>query len=217
MARRRNHRRLPERESGVPQQDRLAVMLGGRGRVLRFIGLFSVLLAGYFVLSASIRFQSADGVAARPVLARVLAVKDAVQESVIQPYQRSLAAGTGAVVRACGFDAVVEGRDVRRADGGFSVTITNGCDSVELTLLVVVAMLCFPVAWRWRLAGAVSAIGLIALLNFVRIVSLWIIGVCWNGAFDFAHFSVWPFVLVCGAIAVFASWLRFAVPQPRAS
>lgn len=190
---------------------------GGRRHALRFVVLFGLALAVYFLVTSTVRFQNPGGASQRPVVARLIAFNDFVQTNFVLPYHQFLARATAATVRALGYEVRSNGRDLRSPTGDFAVTITSGCDAIELTLLLCLAILLFPLPWKRRLTGALAAVLVIAVINFVRIVSLWIVGVNWHPAFDVVHFSVWPFALICAAMATFMLWLRMAAPEAETS
>jgi exosortase/archaeosortase family protein len=62
----------------------------------------------------------------------------------------------------------------------------------------------------------------IASLNIVRVVTLWVIGRHWRAAFDTAHFTIWPFLIILFTAGAFLLWLRLvakgrhAAPGPAA-
>lgn len=182
----------------------------GRRAGIRFAILFLAVLGLYFLLTSTLRFQNQGDATGRPVAARLIAASDFAQTKLILPYHEFLASATAATVRLFGYEVTANGRDLRTPSGDFAVTVTSGCDAAELTLLLCLAMLLFPFPWSRRLLGAAAAALLVAVVNFLRIVSLWIVGVSWPGAFDLVHFSIWPFALVCVAMAVFVVWLRVA-------
>ncbi|MEI6467786.1 MAG: hypothetical protein WCQ89_23905, partial [Verrucomicrobiota bacterium] len=92
----------------------------------------------------------------------------------------------------------------------------GGCDAIELTLLFAAAVAAVPASLTRKMAGLFAGVIAIAVLNLVRVVSLWVIGTQWRGAFDLAHFTLWPFVLLCVTMLLFARWLEFAAPPPAA-
>lgn len=192
-------------------------MPGGRRAGLRFMVLFGCVLGFYFLLTSTVRFQNPVDASQRPVVSRLIAVNEFVRTHLVVPYHQFLAGATAATVKILGYEVRVSGRDLRTPSGSFGVTVTSGCDAAELTLLLCVAMLLFPLPWLRRVFGAAAAVLLIAIINLFRIVSLWIVGVNWSGAFDLVHFSLWPFALICAAMAAFILWLRVAMPEAKGS
>lgn len=219
-ARRRSAPPEGRRRKGRPDPAELAPpwsVIGGYRRAFGFLVLFAGSIAAYFVLSTTIHFRAPEGAGQRPVVARVLEAGGFVQREVVFPYQELLAGCSTRALHLLGFDVVGSGRDLRSPEGDFAVTVTNGCDAIEITLLLCLAIVFFPAAPGRKLAGAALGAVAIAAVNLLRIVSLWIIGRHWSEAFEFAHFIAWPFVLVCSAIGVFSLWLRGARPPPDGS
>lgn len=183
-------------------------------RAIAFAAIFAAGLLAYFLTSTSIQFRSPDEAKNRPIAAAIVASGQVVQKCFIQPYQRSIAASAGYVLRFCGCELAVSGREIRQLDGSFTVSISNGCDCIELTILFCSAVLAFPGSLPRKLAGLVLGTVAIAVLNFVRILTLWGIGSSGTAYFDFAHFTAWPFVLFCATLGLFTLWVRFATKTP---
>ncbi len=181
-----------------------------RRAAMRFGMFFGAALLLYLVLTASIEFRNPAEADTRPVVARLVALNHAAHHHVLEPYQTYLAQATGGLLRALAYEVTTNGRTLR--SDAFVVSVASGCDAIELTLLLATAILVFPASWRHKLVGLGAGALAIAALNFVRIVSLWLIGVHWPSGFDFAHFGAWPFLLTLGTLAIFVSWLRLIAP-----
>ncbi|MCK4343609.1 MAG: archaeosortase/exosortase family protein [Phycisphaerae bacterium] len=115
----------------------------------------------------------------------------------------------GAVLELFGEEITVTGQVIRSPV--FSLRIVRGCDAMEVTALFVCAALALPVpAWR-RLAGAAGGILALAIINLVRIVSLYYVGVhCSHDTFDTMHFGVWQALIVVSAILLWVTWAWWA-------
>lgn len=188
--------------------------LGSRGQRLRFAGTFVGAITLYFLLTLAVEFPDATYAARYPTAGWLLTVNEAVRHSLVLPYQHAIAVATAGTVNLLGYAAVVDGRDIHSRD--FSVTITGGCDAIELTLLFLAAVAAYPADPARKLVGLMAGVVAIAALNLLRVVSLWLIGVQWRSAFDLAHFTLWPFVLLCATMLLFARWLQFAAHQTAA-
>lgn len=181
----------------------------------RFLGLFVLAVTVYFLVSTAIKPQPPEALAGRPVTGALVRANAAAQHWFTRPYQRGIAQAASALLSFAGYGTRVEDRLIR--SDRFAVSIADGCDAIELSLLFVAAVLAVPAGLGRKLVGLVAGLGLVALLNLVRILTLWVIGTHWRGGFEFAHFSLWPFLLVCGTLAVFVGWLRYAVRPPDLS
>ena len=96
----------------------------------------------------------------------------------------------------------------------FVMAIRRGCDAVEPTWLLCAAMISFPAPWIHKLRGMLAAIVLLQVLNLIRIVTLYWIGIHLPGFFNSAHVEIWPTVFIVIAIAIFIGWKEYSQPPP---
>ena len=89
--------------------------------------------------------------------------------------------------------------------------IMRGCDGVEAWLLLVTAVVVFPVPARRRMAGVLYGTLLIMGLNLIRIVSLFHLAMKKPEWFELAHVMIWQSAMVLAAIAFVVIWM-----DPRA-
>lgn len=175
---------------------------------VRFLVLFAASVFAYFFLTATIRSGEPNLAEKHPIAAQLAAINERVQNHVLRPYQRLIAACAASAINFLGYEVTAEERTIR--SHRFSVSIADGCDAVEVSLLLAVAIVTFPARARWKLVGLILGLAAIALLNLIRILTLWLIGVHWRAVFDFVHFSLWPFVFICFTLVLFVAWLRRA-------
>ena len=88
----------------------------------------------------------------------------------------------------------------------FAMTIRRGCDAVEPTWIFCAALVAFPAPWRHKIAGMLVGILVLQLLNLVRIVTLYWIGVHWPVFFNSAHLEIWPVLFILTSILLFVLW-----------
>ncbi len=74
---------------------------------------------------------------------------------------------------------------------------------MDVNLLLVAAMIAFPAPWKRRLVGIVAGVGLLSLVNLLRIVALYQMNVHAPRAFEFIHAEVFPLVMVVLAVGAF--------------
>ena len=86
------------------------------------------------------------------------------------------------------------------------VQILRGCDGVEAWLLVVTALLVFPLPWSRRLQGILLGTALVWTLNIARIVSLFQIALRHPDWLDLAHGLIWQTIVVLAAAAFVLVW-----------
>ena len=101
------------------------------------------------------------------------------------------------------------------SSSSFSVNIKEGCDAVAPSILFAVAVLVFPVKWKYRWRGLVVGLLTIFILNIVRIVTLFLTGVHAMSYFEFMHVEFWQAVFIVLTIMIWLSWLRWATHKEQ--
>lgn len=115
---------------------------------------------------------------------------------------------SGDVLSLLGQDITVAGRTI--SSPRFSVEVYSGCDGIEPIALFVCAVLAFPASFVRKIPGIIAGTLLLAVLNFVRVVSLFLIGVYFPKAFLIMHLDVWQALFILFAVIFWILWLRWA-------
>lgn len=158
--------------------------------ILRFVILVGVLLAVYYVCTTTSFFQ----------------------KKVFPAYLRFNAVLAARVLDVVGQETVANGDEI--VSPRFSVQIRRGCDALEPTALFVAGVLAFPVSWRARILGAAGGALLLAVLNCIRILTLFLTGVYWRSAFDVMHADFWQSLFIVFTIALWTLWAFWATRPP---
>jgi exosortase H (IPTLxxWG-CTERM-specific) len=150
---------------------------------VRFLVLFPLTLAAGFAL---LQLPAVDAVVAR--------------------FTAALVTVTAALIHVCGGKAQVFGSVLMSPASGFSVQVENGCNAVNVTILLWSAILVYPAPWTQKLKGL--ALGTFALhsLNLLRIITLYYLGQYNRAWFDFAHLYLWESLIVLDTLAIFWFW-----------
>jgi exosortase H (IPTLxxWG-CTERM-specific) len=114
----------------------------------------------------------------------------------------------GALIHICGGKALVQGAVLRDPAGGFAVEMRDGCNAVNVTILLWSAVLAFPAPRRLKVLGLLAGSLIIQALNIVRFISLFYIGQYSTTWFDFAHGYLWETLLVLDTMVVFWLWVN---------
>lgn len=133
-----------------------------------------------------------------------------LRSDVFVAYLGWLAHCSGALLGAFGHDVAVTATQIQGAH--FAVEISEGCDAVQISSLLVAAMAAFPTTALHRLGGVAAGIVWLQAANFVRIASLYLIGVYRPGAFATMHQIVWPALLI---VLTIATWVLWALWETR--
>jgi exosortase H (IPTLxxWG-CTERM-specific) len=135
-----------------------------------------------------------------------------VNDAFVTPYTAVIARMSGFVLRIFGEKATVSGCVV--SSPRFAVTIFNGCNGLITSLIFISGVLAFPAKISAKLIGVIGGLLTIQLINLVRIVSLFYIGVFLPQYFDDAHIFVWQSLVIVAGISLWMVWAhKFALPQ----
>ena len=128
-----------------------------------------------------------------------------VNDAVIVPFTAAIATVSGKLLNALGEKAEVIGTEIR-SPSSFGVNIENGCNGVETALLFGSAVLAFPASWKRRLIGLLLGFAAIQVLNLVRVITLFWIGIHRPALFNSSHTVIWQSVVVLFGVLLFLLW-----------
>lgn len=152
-------------------------------RPLRFVLIFACsLLIGFGVLVTP-QVQSVDG-----------------------KFSRALVSVSHALIRLGGGHATRTGA-ILRAPGGFGVEMRDGCNAVNVTILLCAAVLAFPSSWKMKAIGLAAGIAIIQAVNIIRFITLFYLGQYSTTWFDFAHAYLWESLIMLDTMVVFWYWV----------
>ena len=127
---------------------------------------------------------------------------------------------SGMVLRALGQDVTVSERALVSGQGA-SIQVERGCDAAAASALFVSAVLASPVPWLSKIGAAAVGTVLLAVLNLIRVMSLFLVRVYYPKAFDVMHLDVWQALFIFLAILFWAVWAsqvsRRRIVQPDVS
>ncbi len=90
----------------------------------------------------------------------------------------------------------------------FVADIVPACTGVFLTSLFVAAVIAFPCTLRAKVEGVLLGVLGILAFNWVRIVSLLLIGAYAPAALDVMHLVVWRSLAIFFALLLWLGWVR---------
>ncbi len=163
--------------------------------MIRFILIFVVLLVALFVAELT----------------------GPVEHYFIVPFTSVLADVSAWVIHLFDGSTVSHGKLIQNASGSFIVSIERGCNGIEAVIILISAILAFPAPWKHKVFGLVFGFLAIQILNVVRIVSLFYLGMWSPVWFKWFHEYLWQALIVLDALIVFLVWLRYVPIKPRSS
>jgi exosortase H (IPTLxxWG-CTERM-specific) len=94
---------------------------------------------------------------------------------------------------------------------GFSMEIRDGCNGVNVVILLWAAIVAYPATVQWKLLGLAGGLAAIQAANFLRLITLFYLGQYNYSIFEFAHLYLWESLIIIDAMVVFGLWARRAV------
>ena len=130
-----------------------------------------------------------------------------IREDWFSGYLSAYAGVTGAFLRV--FDSGIHVAGTTIVGQRVSLTIAKNCDAMDVNIVFAAAVLAFPARWAWRAIGIAVGTAALAIVNVVRIASLYHVDVHWPGQFELVHAEVWPLLMVAIAVGTFLRWSRW--------
>jgi len=128
-------------------------------------------------------------------------------ESISDPISGFYAKASSALINIFGAKTSVDGLMLGSDD--FSMSIKKGCDAIAPMILYSMAILAFPVALKLKWKSILTGIGALAVLNIIRICSLYFVGKDGNkGLFDIMHEDIWPIVFIVFTLFLWLMWMK---------
>jgi exosortase H (IPTLxxWG-CTERM-specific) len=130
----------------------------------------------------------------------------------VDGFSGDLAAVSAGLIRAAGGTCVRHAAILSNPARHFAMEIRDGCNGVNVVVLLWAAILAYPASLKWKLIGLAGGLAAIQLLNLFRLISLFYLGQYNWSLFEFAHLYLWESLIIIDGMVVFSLWLRRA-PQ----
>jgi exosortase H (IPTLxxWG-CTERM-specific) len=127
-----------------------------------------------------------------------------------QQLSRALVEVSLRLILVCGGHATRDAA-ILRAAGGFGVEMRDGCNAINVTILLWSAILAFRAPWKTKALGLLAGSLIIQVLNIIRFVSLFYLGQFSMTWFEFAHAYLWESLLVLDTLVIFWLWVNRVV------
>jgi exosortase/archaeosortase family protein len=93
--------------------------------------------------------------------------------------------------------------------GAFAMRIVQTCDAMDVTILLVSAVVSWKAPVARRFVAALVGVLALGILNLLRICSLYLIGMRRPSLFEAAHLEVWPVVILVVTLGLFLAFTSF--------
>ncbi|HLH41044.1 MAG TPA: exosortase H [Bryobacteraceae bacterium] len=126
-------------------------------------------------------------------------------------YSAAVVRLSAALISTFGGTAKVDGEQgvvLLHPSNQLGVAMMDGCNGINVTVLLCSAVLAFPASWTARAKGLLIGILAIQSINVVRFISLFYILQYSKPLFDFAHHYLWESLIMLDALVVFWLWAQ---------
>jgi len=97
----------------------------------------------------------------------------------------------------------------------FSMEVRQGCDSIEALAIFVCGVLAFPASVKSKVSGLLIGSSVILLMNLIRLVHLFWLGVYRNDLFELFHLEIWQGFFIILSIVLWILWVLNAVKPTK--
>ena len=118
---------------------------------------------------------------------------------------------SSAILNIFGFGVKANGEVISGAD--FSVSIEEGCDAIAPAILYIISVAIFPIATKTKWKGLIYGLLAIAVLNIIRIVTLFLTGIYAPSLFEFMHVDFWQAIFIVFTVGLWIYWMKWATTQ----
>ena len=136
------------------------------------------------------------------------------QNQLEYPITQAQASLGNGLLHLMGYDTKAVGAAIGSND--FSIDIKNGCDGLEAIAILVSGILIFPATKRQKVKGLLWGIGILLLLNIVRIAGLFVIGLNFSKqVFDIMHVQGGFIVFTLISVLILFTWMNWVIQTPK--
>ena len=90
----------------------------------------------------------------------------------------------------------------------FNMRIVSECTAITPIIVLAAATVAVPAPVGSKLKGIILGASVLHLVNLVRIISLYYVGVTWPDMVEFVHLVLWQAVLVVLAVGLWGFWAQ---------
>jgi exosortase H (IPTLxxWG-CTERM-specific) len=123
-------------------------------------------------------------------------------------FTTGLAAFSAAVIHLGSGHVQTAGDIMSAPNSAFSMQISNGCNGLNVVILLWSALLAWPAPLIGKLKGMLAGLLIVETANVARIIALFYFGQ-WSATwFEWMHVYIGEILIMILGLAVFAGWIR---------
>lgn len=145
----------------------------------------------------------------------LLLYREEILGRALDPLAVATARAAAGLIELCGM-AVVRAAAELHHPGGFAYEIVYRCTGVLPAAILTIAVAAYPATLARKAAGLAAGIPVLLMINFVRLVHLFHVGVNAPERFALVHGVLWEAALIGATVGIFLIWLRWEPPPSGA-
>ncbi|HUB77156.1 MAG TPA: exosortase H [Bryobacteraceae bacterium] len=127
----------------------------------------------------------------------------------VDRFTRGLVTVSAFLIRLFGGHATADGDLLFDPSSRFRIQMAYGCNGAHVTILLWAALLAFPATWKQKGVGLLAGTAAIHVVNLIRFISLFYVGLYNRAWFDFAHLYLWESLMMIDTLVIFWTWVHF--------
>ncbi|MDY6905449.1 MAG: exosortase H [Thermodesulfobacteriota bacterium] len=127
----------------------------------------------------------------------------------IDPLNVYTARMTAMLVKLMGIDVVV--REAFVSAGSFSIKVIPECTAIFVVILYFAFVMAYPASIRQKAMGLLFGIPVLVVVNMVRLVGIFLIGMHYRALFEYAHVYIGQIFMILLVLSISLIWLRWVV------
>lgn len=140
--------------------------------------------------------------------------RDEVLGRYLAPLAEWTAIVTSELIRWGGIDVLREGVVLTHSNG-FAYQIAYTCTGFLPSVTFIACVLAYPGALHNKLFGILFCVPLLLAVNFLRLINLYYIGVCFPSSFGLAHEVIWEGLLAISFIGLWLGWIEWSAKRQQ--
>jgi exosortase H (IPTLxxWG-CTERM-specific) len=156
------------------------------------------------VIKSLVRLYASFGAA---ILFFVIAFQfDFVHNNVVVPFTGFVANCSGLLMNIFGAGSTVDGYTL--STDKYSINVVDGCNGIYATAILISGVIAYPASLRHKFYGIAFGFTAVFLVNLIRVISLFYMGLHFPDVFQEVHVYVWQPVIILWAIIVWNFWSK---------
>jgi exosortase H (IPTLxxWG-CTERM-specific) len=131
-----------------------------------------------------------------------------VHNNIVVPFTAFVANCSSILMNIFGAGSKVTGYTL--STDKFSINVVDGCNGIYATAILVSGVIAYPASLRKRFYGIIFGFIAVFLVNLIRVISLFYLGLHFPDIFQEVHVYVWQPIIILWAIIVWDFWSRKA-------